>query len=268
MFRVALLAVLALPAIAHAVPSTLQHSGRLLDAAGTPLEGNTDLRVTLYDDAGGTNSVWTDDFTANLQGGYFTLELGEPGNEVDVDVVSGGDLWIGVTIDPTGTPTALALQPIQSVPYAVQSQDTVGTHGTFTPTVHLHSGSCASDTDVTTTANGFWYRTGDLVHIDITDLPTGATHSGHCIARVTGLPFTAAHSVAFAMGEARGIVYKYSTSVGGTATFSARMAGGQTTIETRTTRQDITSSGFLFINGSTASIFVRGISGSYVTSDP
>jgi hypothetical protein len=60
-------------AVAHAAPDTMVHSGRLLDAAGGPLNGARTLRVDLYADGA---SFWDESHDVVLQDGYFAVVLG------------------------------------------------------------------------------------------------------------------------------------------------------------------------------------------------
>ncbi|MEE2830325.1 MAG: hypothetical protein VX498_14140 [Myxococcota bacterium] len=118
----ALIAVLALSfvGLAWAVPSELNHQGRLLDADGLPVEGELPVTFSLEDAAGGGLVIWSETLTVAFDNGYFSVILGsDPSNPLDADVLAGEPLWLGVSVD--GGDQLQPLQPVVSAPYSVLS---------------------------------------------------------------------------------------------------------------------------------------------------
>ena len=103
--RIAALTVIALavstPALAGEAFFTQQ--GRLLDSMGDPVNGEHDLRVSLYDDGVGTTELWRlvyDD--VDVQDGYYSLGVtGEDDSTRSLDTVLSANttVWTGVAID-------------------------------------------------------------------------------------------------------------------------------------------------------------------------
>lgn len=91
-----LLLALSLAPTALAVPLHLQHSGRLADSSGVPLEGEHALLVTVYDGAG--NALWSDTFTQEIGDGYFNVILGS-GAPLSAEAFEGDDLYVGLSVD-------------------------------------------------------------------------------------------------------------------------------------------------------------------------
>jgi hypothetical protein len=100
---------------AWAVPVTLTHQGRLLDAAGGVIDGSRDLTVSIWSDATSTNTAlrsYTETFSgAPVEGGYYSVILGS-GGTLDAAALT-GNRW--VQVDVGGTPM-LPRSPITSVP--------------------------------------------------------------------------------------------------------------------------------------------------------
>ncbi|MEZ4364823.1 MAG: hypothetical protein R2939_00885 [Kofleriaceae bacterium] len=90
--------------------------GSLTDAEGTPLEGQVELRLTLYGDLAGTDVLHQETATVEVDHGLFSVSLGA---EVALDpIVFQGlsDLFLGLKVgaDDEMTPRL----PIGTVPYA------------------------------------------------------------------------------------------------------------------------------------------------------
>lgn len=105
---------LVLPAVAAAAPFTTVHQGRLTDPTGQPYEGDTTLRVRLYD--GSDHVVFEDVFTdVPLSDGYFSVTLGS-GAPLDSDDLLPGPLYVGLKV---GTDPELPLRTaLHATPYA------------------------------------------------------------------------------------------------------------------------------------------------------
>jgi hypothetical protein len=108
-------------AAAASVPGSLTQQGRLLDAAGNPVDGVAlEFTFALYTAATGAanTAIWTEKQTITPDGGYFSARLGEsapfPATIFDG---SRGTLFLGITI---GTDAEMApRQELTSVPFAL-----------------------------------------------------------------------------------------------------------------------------------------------------
>jgi hypothetical protein len=117
-FSALLAATLAFPLTASAVPTVLNHQGRLADAAGLPLEGAHTVVFALYDAPTGGSVVWTEEANLNLEDGYFHAILGGT-SPLDGELLDGRVLYLGITID--GSPELPGRTPLSSVPYAIRA---------------------------------------------------------------------------------------------------------------------------------------------------
>jgi hypothetical protein len=93
----------ALPSVAlAAVPATLTHQGRLLDATGRAIEGAHDIRVTLYDTQASPGGFWTKNFASiPIQSGYYavTLATSDSAQPIDPASFNDGEVWVAVAVD-------------------------------------------------------------------------------------------------------------------------------------------------------------------------
>ena len=106
----AALAALALSSAALAAPPALPVTGILADASGVLVDGDIDVTFTLYDDAGGTNALWTSSRTITATDGHFTAYLG---SDVPLELEWFRDnpkMYLGVQVgtDPEMAPFELA----------------------------------------------------------------------------------------------------------------------------------------------------------------
>jgi hypothetical protein len=102
------------PMSALAVPLTMTHTGRLLDATGAPVDGTRDITVSIHDAAG---TPFTDTFlNVPVQGGYFSVVLGS-GAPLELADFSGADLELGVSVAGLDA----LRQPLGSVPFAIRA---------------------------------------------------------------------------------------------------------------------------------------------------
>ena len=84
-----LLLVLALAAVAFAVPAVLSHQGRLLDASDTPLNGVYTIVYSIYDAPVGGTQLWMEDHVGVVvTDGLFSVELGSV-VPLSADIVAG-----------------------------------------------------------------------------------------------------------------------------------------------------------------------------------
>ncbi len=108
-----LLALTLFPLSAAAGDMTWQ--GRILDAAGGPLNGEHSLTLTLFDDATAGSSLATTTFAdVTLAGGYVTLTLPDAFEDA---VAENPSTWLAIGIDDAA-PLATR-QPLGVTPYAV-----------------------------------------------------------------------------------------------------------------------------------------------------
>ncbi len=112
-----ILASLLLPALAQAVPATLTHQGALQDSVGAPLNGNHQLTFKLYTAASGGSAVWEETVDATLEGGFYSVTLGQ--SQPLTSAVSGGALYLGLSVD--GGPELSPRTMVGSVPYAMRA---------------------------------------------------------------------------------------------------------------------------------------------------
>lgn len=120
MHRLIALALL-LPLAASAVPVQLTHQGRLLDAAGGPINGAQTIAIGLYASLEATEPVWSESFAqTRLDDGYFSLTLGsdEAGNPLDHTLLDQAG-FVGVRVDALELGTR---QRLTSVPRAAQAE--------------------------------------------------------------------------------------------------------------------------------------------------
>lgn len=114
----AVLAALALPAIASAVPQAFTHQGRIADSAGAGLTGSHDLTFSFYADAAGTDVLWSETQTLTFDNGYFAADIGST-KDLDTSLFDGQEIWLGLTVDSgTELPQRIVLN---SVPYALHA---------------------------------------------------------------------------------------------------------------------------------------------------
>ncbi len=106
-----------------AVPNTLTHQGRLLDAAGAPLAGTVSLRFALYATAAGGDALWSETQTLTLDDGHYSARLGSV-TPIPAAVFDGSTRYLGVTV---GDDVELApRQSVGSVPYALVASNVTG----------------------------------------------------------------------------------------------------------------------------------------------
>src|SRR5579872_1709000 len=78
---------------------TISYQGLLRGADGSvPTDGAYQIRVHLYTDSGGTQELWADDYTVQLNGGVFNLALGAGTKPLPSSAILDRPLWLGVQI--------------------------------------------------------------------------------------------------------------------------------------------------------------------------
>jgi hypothetical protein len=124
-----ILLALAAPTSAGGAPITLQHQGRLLNAAGAPLEDPVTLRISVHPDGGTSAALWSEDFPVDPEGGHFTVTLGAntAGNPLQDTVFSGSARYLQFATVTGGVPTTLGpRQLVGTVPNAVHATNLAG----------------------------------------------------------------------------------------------------------------------------------------------
>jgi len=117
-----MLAVLALPVGALAVPGYLHHEGLILEYDGLPMEGQVLLRLSLYEQEDGGEALWREEHEVLLIGGYYHLRLGE--QQGLGGLVDEGPLYLGISVD--GAPELAPRHPLGTVAYAFVADNAVG----------------------------------------------------------------------------------------------------------------------------------------------
>ncbi len=98
-------------ALALAAPTDVHHQGRLLNAAGTPIDGSQSVTFTLFDAATDGANLWEQTLSIDLDHGYFSVQLG-----LDPTDFNGSARWLETRI---GSTVLGPRQAIGSVPYAL-----------------------------------------------------------------------------------------------------------------------------------------------------
>jgi hypothetical protein len=100
-------------------PTTMVYQGRLLTAAGAPVNGNTSVVFSIYAAATGGSAIWTETRTVSSDlNGVFTIDLGST-TALTTTVFDGTVRYLGIKAgsDAEMTPR----QPLSSVPYAMRA---------------------------------------------------------------------------------------------------------------------------------------------------
>ena len=107
------------PALAAAVPGTIDQQGRFLKMDGAPETGNLTVSYALYAALSGGASVWSETQTVTLDAaGFYTVQLGSV-TPFAPSLFNGSVLYLGVTI--MGETEMTPRQALVSVPYALRS---------------------------------------------------------------------------------------------------------------------------------------------------
>jgi hypothetical protein len=101
------------------VPAVVPVQGILNAADGTPVDGDTPLTFSLYDND--DNQLWTETFSVTVDNGFFTVGLGAGNTALDLSIFENNtriQLGIQVGSDPEMSPR----MNIGSVPFALRAQ--------------------------------------------------------------------------------------------------------------------------------------------------
>ena len=101
---IVLLVCFTLP-IHAAIPNYLDYQGYLADSGGVPVNTTVSITFTLYSDAGGTTSVWTEAQNVTVSNGMFNVQLGSVA-ALTVTLFE-NPLWLGINVAGDGEITPL-----------------------------------------------------------------------------------------------------------------------------------------------------------------
>ncbi len=118
-----MLAALAAPLAATAVPMQFSHQGRMMDALGAPLTSTEDVTFNIYDTPAGGTPMHSETISVSFDEGYYAVEIGA-GTPLDADDFLDDPVYLGITVG-TGSPELPRLQ-LNSVPYALVAESVVG----------------------------------------------------------------------------------------------------------------------------------------------
>ena len=116
--------ILLFPMTIGAVPQLLNHQGYMADNQGTPISGSANATFNLYSEDTGGQSIWTQTVSVTFDAGYYSVILGPGTPELSIDIFSGSDLYLGVTLE--GQDEFLPRMKIASVPYAFRAGSVEG----------------------------------------------------------------------------------------------------------------------------------------------
>jgi hypothetical protein len=98
------------PALAIAAPTTLTSQGRLIDTAGSPINGDRTLTFSLYtDEAGSSAALWSENNPVSVTDGYYSVVLGDD-SAFPSSVLNATSLYLGISVD-----SAADLRPREAV---------------------------------------------------------------------------------------------------------------------------------------------------------
>lgn len=83
---------------AFASPNTMLHQGRLLDASGLAVEGNTQLGLALYTQAAGGSATCNETDTVDVAQGYYSTVLGDNGCNLQTIAFGATTYWLEVSV--------------------------------------------------------------------------------------------------------------------------------------------------------------------------
>ena len=118
-----LLSGLLLTTTVSAAPTSLTHSGRLLDSTGLALSGPHDITFSLYDAPAGGSEIWSETQTLDLEGGYFSAVIGD---DITLEDLDRDDIYVEISVDGAASP---GRQPLTAVPYARIAESAQSVHG-------------------------------------------------------------------------------------------------------------------------------------------
>jgi len=102
-------------AVTADISRTISYQGLLRTADGTSADGVHQVTVRLYADQSGTEPIWQDEFTTEVSGGVFNVQLGSQ-KPLPASTSLNSSLWVSVQIGQTAE-----MRPVQmsASPYAL-----------------------------------------------------------------------------------------------------------------------------------------------------
>ena len=142
--------LLLVPTLALAVPGQVTQQGRLVDANGDGLTGSHTISFSLFSDAAGTTSVWSEQHAVEVDEGYYSVVLGaDSSNLLDDTVLSLAPLYLGMTVD--GGTLMQPLLEVNSAPYSILSGTAENLDGGY-----VDASSLYIEGDLVIDGNGDW----------------------------------------------------------------------------------------------------------------
>ena len=107
---------------AQSIPTVFNYHGQILNANGEPVSSTLPIVFSIYADAEGTTTVYTEKQLVEIKDGLFNVLIGSV-TPIPEDVFDQSDRFLGIAID--GTVQIGDLQPLTSTPYAFKSRGAV-----------------------------------------------------------------------------------------------------------------------------------------------
>jgi hypothetical protein len=107
--------------ILSSTPRLISYQGILSQNGKPAADGNYSIRVVLYADANGAESIWSDKFNSTLSNGVFNIMLGSGATSLPSSTTLDRPLWIGIQVE--GQPEMRPLAQLSAAPYALNVAD-------------------------------------------------------------------------------------------------------------------------------------------------
>ncbi len=137
-----LFCLLLTPLSCLAVPGGINYQGQLTDHDGDPVEDETVPMVfTLYTAASGGTALWQESQNVQVNGGVFTVRLGDSSPPFPADLFSHDTLYLGIAVN--GNIEMTPRQLLTSVPFTLRAGDSLALEGhdaaSFATSGHSHT---------------------------------------------------------------------------------------------------------------------------------
>lgn len=161
MLRVLVGAALLFVAQAQAAPLSMTWQGRLVDAGGAPIHDEVTLVAELFDVPVDGTVQWSDSFVTNVDGGFFSIELGA-GSALPIELFAGGDVYVQVRVDGQvmGERRKLTSVPFALVSAGVSVEATTPDLSTCTDTGAMVYDTAAEGLRLCTGSEWVWVQGG------------------------------------------------------------------------------------------------------------
>ncbi len=118
--------VLLFPTLTFAAPMQFTHQGRLLDAAGGPLDGPQTVDLALFPAPSGGVATFEESLEVSVSDGYYSVTLGtdEAANPLDTSVFAGSTVYLQLSVDGSALGSR---QAVVGVPLAAHAKSVHGT---------------------------------------------------------------------------------------------------------------------------------------------